>query len=143
MPALRLLADQALHLRLVGLLLTVVGLAHLALPKALGWDTEMRRLSLVNRQVSYLHAFFIGLACIQFGLLAWLGAGQLLTGSPLARGVLVAAAVFWGCRLGAQLVVFDSALWRGRRLTVLGHVAFVVLWSYVTGVFSWSLWPGA
>ena len=141
MRALGPLADPALHLRLVGLLLTAVGLAHLALPRALGWGGEMRRLSLVNRQVAYVHAFFIGLACVQFGLLAWLGAGQLLAGSPLARGVLLAAAVFWGCRLGAQLVVFDPALWRGRRLTVLGHVAFVVLWAYVTGVFTWPLLP--
>ena len=55
----------------------------------------MPRPSPVSRQVAYVHAFFIGLVCVQFGVLAALGTGQLLAGSPLARGVLIAAALFW------------------------------------------------
>jgi hypothetical protein len=133
------LTQASLHLRLVGALLTLVGLAHLVLPRALGWANEMRRLSLLNRQISYVHTFFIGLMCIQFGLLAALAGRELLTGAPLAQAVLGASVVFWGCRLAVQLFVFDPSLWRGRWITVLGHVAMLALWSYVTAVFGWSL----
>jgi hypothetical protein len=62
-------------------------------------------------------------------------------GPPDRTGVaiLVAATAVWGSRLVAQLVVFDPALWRGSALTVLGHVAFVALWTYLTVVFAWAL----
>ena len=57
----------------------------------------------------------------------------------LASAVLAAAVAFWGSRLFAQLFVFDASLWRGRRATVLGHLALVAMWTYVTATFAWPL----
>ncbi len=63
-------------------------------------------------------------------------------GGPLARAVLAAAVAFWGSHLAAQLFVFDPSLWRGRRATVLGHLALVAMWAYVTAAFAWPLLRG-
>ncbi len=136
MPA---LSSPALHLQVAGAILVGVGIAHIALPRALGWQVEMTRLSMLNRQISCVHAFFIGLACVQFGLLALVAPADLLRGGHLARAVLVGAVAFWGVRLLVQLFVFDPSLWRGRLLTVVGHLAFVGLCTYETAAFAWPL----
>jgi hypothetical protein len=136
------LSDPAVHLRLVGLLLVADGLAHLVLPWALGWPSGLAHLPLISRQVIYVHTYFIGLACVLFGLLATLAHAELLAGGTLARAVLAGAVVFWGSRLVAQLLVFDASLWRGRRSTVLGHLGFVVMWTYVSVAFAWPLLRG-
>jgi hypothetical protein len=136
------LTDPTVHLRLVGLLLVADGVAHLALPWALGWPASLARLPLLTRQVIYVHTYFVGLACVLFGLLAALAGAELLAGGALARAVLAAAVAFWGSRLAAQLFVFDASLWRGRRATVLGHLALVTMWTYVTAAFAWPLLRG-
>lgn len=131
--------DVAVHLRIAGTLLLGVAAAHLVLPRALGWSTELKGVSLTTRQVSYVHTYFIGLLCGLFGLAATMLAHDLLVPDRLATAVLIGALAVWGSRLLVQLCVFDPVLWRGSTLTVLGHVAFVVLWSYETSVFAWAL----
>jgi hypothetical protein len=116
-----------------------VAATHVVLPRAMGWKVELAGVSLLTRQVSYVHTYFIGLMCAMFGLVALLFPGELLAGDRLAVPILVAAVAVWGSRLAVQVFVFDSTLWKGRALTVAGHVAFVVLWSYLTFVFGWAL----
>jgi hypothetical protein len=135
-----LLSDLPLQLRLAGALLLCVGASHVVLPRAMGWKAELQAVSLMTRQVSYVHTYFIGLMCALFGLAATCLPHDLLARDPLAAPLLAAAVVVWGSRLVVQLFVFDAALWRGRAFTVAGHVAFVALWTYQTLVFSWALW---
>jgi hypothetical protein len=136
------------HLRVAGVLMLALAAAHLVLPRALGWPVELQGVSLLTRQVSYVHTYFIGLMCGLFGLAATVLATDLVRVDPAgaasasdrpAAAILVAATAVWGSRLVAQLVVFDPELWRGSALTVLGHVAFVALWAYLTVVFAWAL----
>jgi hypothetical protein len=131
--------DLAFNLRVAGALLLCVAAAHVVLPRALGWTVELRGVSLLTRQVSYVHTYFIGLMCGLFGLVAIFLARDLLAPDRLAPAVLLGAVAVWGSRLVIQLWVFDPSLWRGRSLTVLGHVAFVTLWGYETVVFGWAL----
>jgi hypothetical protein len=137
--------DVVVHLQVAGVLMLGLAAAHLVLPRALGWPVELQGVSLLTRQVSYVHTYFIGLMCGLFGLAATVLARDLVRVAPggasdrTAVAILVAATAVWGSRLVAQLVVFDPALWRGRALTVLGHGAFVVLWTYLTVVFAWAL----
>jgi hypothetical protein len=133
------LTDIALHLRVAGTLLLCLALAHLILPRALGWTVELREVSLMTRQVSYVHTYFIGLMCGLFGLAATVLTTDLLTRDRMAAAVLTGAIAVWSSRLVVQLCVFDSSLWRGSVLTVLGHIAFVALWTYQTVVFAWAL----
>ncbi len=137
------LTDLVLHLRIAGVLLLGVGIGHLLLPRALGWPTELQAVSLMTRQVSYVHTYFIGLMCALFGLAATVLTADLLAPDRMAAAVLVGGIAVWGSRLVAELWVFDPSLWRGRWLTVVGHVASTGLWTYQTAVFGWALWQHA
>jgi hypothetical protein len=127
-----------LNLTVAGALLVALGALHIALPAVLGWHRELADVSRLNREVSYVHCFFIGLACVLWGLLPLTAAGQLVQPGPVTRLVLIGAVVFWASRLLIQLVVFNrharqSAAWLA--LCAAG----TVLWLYLTAIWTWTL----
>jgi hypothetical protein len=127
-----------LNLTITGAILIGLGALHIALPAALGWHRELAGASPLNREVSYVHCFFIGLACVLWGLLPLTAASQLLQPSPVTRLVLIGAVVFWASRLIIQLAVFNrharqSAAWLA--LSTAG----TALWLYLTAIWTWTL----
>ncbi|MEV5609518.1 hypothetical protein [Streptomyces sp. NPDC052225] len=124
------------QLRLVGLALIAMGLVHAVLPRVLDWPADLRASTLLTRQVSYAHLFFIALTCALLGALPLLFAPDLLTGAPLPTFLLCAQTLFWGLRWAMQFAYFSPRLWRGHRLRTTGHVALAVLWTWVTAVFT-------
>ncbi|MFD8570473.1 hypothetical protein [Streptomyces sp. NPDC059639] len=129
------LLSLTVQLRLVGLALIVMGLVHAVLPRVLDWPGDLRASSLLTRQVSYAHLFFIGLTCTLLGVLPLAFAPDLLTGAPLPTFLLCAQTLFWGLRWIMEFTYFSPRLWRGHRLRTAGHAALAVLWTWVTGVF--------
>jgi hypothetical protein len=126
------------HLTLVGLVLVGLGAVHAALPSVLRWRHELGQASPLNREVSYVHCYFIGLACCLWGLLPLSAGGSLLDPHPVTRLVLVGAVVFWASRLVIQLVVFNHharTSWRWCLLSLVG----TGLWIYLTAVWAWAL----
>jgi hypothetical protein len=127
-----------LNLTVSGVLLVGLGVLHIALPAVLGWHRELASASPINREVSYVHCYFIGLACVLWGLLP-LSAGSLLVQhNPITRLVLFGAVTFWASRLVIQLAVFNrharqSAAWLA--LSTAG----TILWLYLTAVWTWTL----
>jgi hypothetical protein len=122
----------------VGLILFGLGAVHAALPRVLVWRSDLSGASLLNREVSYVHCYFIGLACLLWGLLALTAGPALLAPGPLARSVLIGAVVFWASRLVIQVAVFNHHACRSGRWLVLS-VAGTGLWLYLTLVWSWAL----
>lgn len=129
-----------LHLRIAGCLLLALAAMHLFLPKRFNWSEELARLSLVNRQIFLVHTFFIVLVLIMMGVLSLLFGTLLLPGSPLARVVLGALALFWIARLVVQLFVYDKSLWRGDRFNTRAHLLFTALWAYLAAVYGAAFW---
>ena len=127
-----------LNLTITGVLLVSLGVLHVALPVLLRWNRELAAASMINREVSYVHCFFIGLACALWGLLPLTAGWLLLTPSPVTRLVLTGAVIFWACRLVIQLAVFnhharESATWCA--LSIAG----TALWFYLTAIWTWAL----
>jgi hypothetical protein len=127
-----------LNLTVAGALLVGLGVLHIALPAVLGWHRELAGVSPLNREVSYVHCFFIGLACVLWGLLPLTAGRLLLQPGPVTRLVLIGAVVFWASRLVIQLAVFNrharqSAAWLA--LSTAG----TLLWLYLTAVWTWTL----
>ena len=50
------------NLRIVGGLLLLLGLSHGLFNRYFGWARELKSVSLLTRQIFYVHTFFIGLA---------------------------------------------------------------------------------
>jgi cation transport ATPase len=130
----------AVHLKVVGLSLLLLAALHFAFPRRFQWAEELRRLSLLNRQMFLVHCFFIVLTLVLMGALALFFTDALLEATSLARLVLAGLVIFWAARLVCQLAVYDSRLWRGNRFNTVVHVAFTGLWTYYIAVFGWALW---
>ncbi|WP_306193059.1 MULTISPECIES: hypothetical protein [unclassified Streptomyces] len=124
------------QLRLVGMALIGMGLLHVVLPRVLGWPDDLGNTSLLTRQVSYAHLFFIGLTCVLLGALSLAFARELLTGGSLPTVLLCGQTLFWGLRWVMEFAYFSPRLWRGHRLRTAGHVALSALWTWVTAVFA-------
>jgi hypothetical protein len=91
-------------------------------------------LQLVNRQIMEVHTFFIALAVGLIGLLCLSSAHELVT-STLGRRVAGGLAVFWGLRWYFQFFVYSSKLWKGKPFETTVHIAFSLLWTYLTVLF--------
>jgi hypothetical protein len=129
-----------LHLQIVGMLLTGLGLSHVFFNRIFGWERELAAVSLLTRRVFFVHTFFIGLGVVMAGAGTTLYADTLLTPSPLSRALLAAFVVFWFCRLVTQFFVYDKEIWHGHRFYTVMHVAFSLLWMYVVTVYGLTLW---
>jgi hypothetical protein len=125
-----------LHLKIVGTLLVLLGVAHCYFPKRFGWKDELARLSLLNRQIFLVHTFFIALTLMLMGSITVVYTKALLEPTPLNRAILAGAAIFWACRLFVQFFVYDSKLWRGNVFNTWMHVLFSCFWVYLVATYS-------
>ncbi len=125
---------MTLHLEIVGCLLIALALLHLAFPRYFDWARELRPLSLMNRQMMWVHTFFIALAVLLMGVLC-VTCPDDLAATPLGRRVACGLAIFWGARLVVQFVGYSAELWRGKTFETIAHIGSALLWAYVTGVF--------
>jgi hypothetical protein len=133
------------HLQIVGSLLVALGLSHTCFNRYFGWRQELAGVSLLTRRIFFVHTFFIGLGVVLAGAGSILYADLLVRPDRLARAILAGMTAFWLCRLLAQFLAYDSAIWRGNRFRTWMHVAFSTLWLYITTIYAvalWSTWKG-
>ena len=129
----------AMHLRIVGFLLVLLGLSHAFFSRYFGWERELAEVSLLTRQIFFIHSFFIALGVVLGGAGSLLCADALLRPGALSRALLAGMTVFWLCRLLAQFFAYDARIWRGDRFRTVMHAAFSVLWIYVTATYGIAL----
>jgi hypothetical protein len=127
-----------LHIRIVGALLILLASVHVIFPRYFSWREELAPLSLLTRQLVYVHTFFIGFVVLLMGLLC-LFETQGLLDTALGRDILLGLFAFWCARLIFQLFVYSPSLWRGKRFETGIHVLFTMMWIYVSTVFLLSI----
>ncbi len=122
------------QLRLIGFLLIVLALLHAAFARYFNWRQEFAVVSLINRQMMYVHTFFVAFVVLLMGLLSLSSAPELV-GTALGRRVALGCGVFWLARLLIQFFGYSSELWRGKCFETFVHVLFTGLWSYLSVIF--------
>ncbi len=125
-----------LALRLAGCSLIGLAAMHLWFPKHFRWVEEFSRVSLLNRQIFYVHCFFLCLVLVAMGALCALAPEALLTPTPLGRLVSSGLVIFWLLRLVVQWFVFDHRLWRGKPFETAMHIGATILWSNYVIIFT-------
>ncbi len=128
-----------LHLKIVGVLLMVLAIIHIAFPRYFNWRAELKDVSLVNRQMMYIHTLFIGLVVFLMGALCLSSPHDLLE-TPLGNKVCLGLCAFWSTRLVIQFSGYSSRLWKGKRFETGMHVLFSLIWVYVSWVFLKGCW---
>lgn len=127
------------NLRIVGVLLVLLGLSHAFFNRYFKWERELAEVSLLTRQIFFVHTFFIALGVVLAGAASFICADALLHPGLLSRTLLVGMTVFWLCRLLAQFFAYDSRLWKDNRFRTVMHGAFSLLWIYVTVTYGIAL----
>jgi hypothetical protein len=123
-----------LHLRLAGAALLLLCLLHVFFPRRFRWKEELQALSLLNRQIFYVHTFFVGLILVMMGVPLVFEPRILLERTRLGAWVAAGFTVFWGLRLLIQWFGYSAALWRGKGFETMVHFAFTAFWAYLTGL---------
>ena len=123
-----------INLQIAGLVQIALALLHGAFPKRFRWKEEFSSVSLLSRQIMYVHTLFVALVVFLMGVLCFTSAPDLVSTS-LGKRVCLGLAVFWGVRLVIQFFGYSSELWRGKRLETSIHVIFSILWVYLTATF--------
>jgi uncharacterized membrane protein len=123
-----------LQLNITGWLMIVLAIIHVVFPKRFDWKKECGSLSLINRQMMYIHTFFIALVVFLMGALCVSSADDLVNTS-LGQKVCLGLFVFWGARLVIQFFGYSPELWRGKRFETIVHILFSLLWIYFSLVF--------
>ena len=96
---------------------------------------EAGQLSLLNRQVFYVHTFFIAFTVFLMGLLSAFGAEQLIFRTPLAAFLSAGLALFWLIRLYCQLFYYDKRLWINQPFRTAVHLVFSLAWIWYTAIY--------
>lgn len=123
-----------LHLKIVGCILVLISLIHVIFPKYFNWEIELLSLSQINRQLMYVHTFFIGLIVFLMGVFCLVCSSDIVStklGARLAFGLFV----FWGIRWVFQFFVYSPELWKGKGFETVIHIIFSLMWTYFTVVF--------
>jgi len=123
-----------LHLKLIGMLLIMLACSHIAFPKYFKWAKELDSLSLINRQLMYIHTFFVALILMLMGLLCFTSAKDLIE-TGLGKRISFGLSVFWFIRVLIQFFGYSSALWKGKEFETVIHILFSILWCYLTIIF--------
>jgi hypothetical protein len=130
----------ARHLQTAGTALILLALLHAGFPRRFHWKEEAARLSALNRQIFFVHTFFIAVTLVLFGALSFVIAATLTEPTAVSRTVLAGFVVFWSLRLLTQLFVYDKDLWRGDRFNTTVHVVFAAFWTYLVSIYGTALW---
>jgi len=59
-----------LQLKIIGYCLICLGLVHVIFPRQFKWRQELRSLSTINREMMYVHTFFIAVTLFLWGCYA-------------------------------------------------------------------------
>ncbi len=124
-------------IKIIGWTLIVLGLAHFYFPRHFKWNDELKRLSLLNRQIMSVHNFFIMLTVLLMGLLCVTSTELLLT-TELGKRMMLGLAIFWGCRFFIQFFWYSPELWKGKRFETIVHLCFSCFWLLLTVVFAYG-----
>jgi hypothetical protein len=123
-----------IQLKIIGILLILLAIIHVIFPRYFNWTTELASLSLVNKQMMYVHTFFIAFTVLLMGVLCLTSSTQLIE-TDLGKKICLGFGVFWTIRLLIQFFGYSSKLWKGKTFETVVHIVFSFLWVYLSYVF--------
>lgn len=116
-----------------------LALVHVIFPKYFDWENDLKPLSLINRQLMYVHTFFIAFLLLLIGVLCLTSANE-IAGTNLGKRVALGIAIFWFVRLVFQFFGYSSELWKGKPFETAVHIFFAFIWTYFTVIFFAVYW---
>lgn len=123
-----------IHVKIIGIILIVLAFVHTIFPKYFKWKEDFKNVSLINKEVMYVHTFFIALAICLMGILCLFSSNDLVE-TVFGKKICLGLAIFWTCRLLIQFFGYSTELWKGKIFETCIHILFSILWSYISLIF--------
>ena len=130
----------SLNLRIAGAVILGLAAAYPIYPRYFRWREELQAVSMLTRQIFFVHCGFIVMLLVLQALLLLAVPETLIESSTATVALLVGLMAFWLYRLIAQLFLFDRRLWVGNQLHTVMHGLFTAVWCYLSGLFGYALW---
>ncbi len=96
--------------QIAGGLQLMTAVANFFLPSMLQYRENLAKVSPIIREIFTIHALYIVLVLIGFGLVCLLFPQDLCGASPLGKFLCGFLAVFWGLRVPIQVFYYDPAV---------------------------------
>ncbi len=123
-----------IHYKITGVLLIALSIIHIIFPKYFNWEKDLSPLSLINRQMMYIHTFFIALVVFLIGLLCITSSKELIE-TDFGKRIALGLSIFWTIRLFIQFFGYSPKLWKGKTFETTMHILFSLLWTYLSILF--------
>lgn len=122
------------HLKIIGILLLLLAFIHTCFPRYFKWKQELKPMSIINRQIMYVHTFFIALVVLLMGVLCLTSSKELIE-TAFGRRISLGLGLFWMTRLFIQFFGYSEKIWKGKTFETSIHILFSFLWAYLSIVF--------
>lgn len=123
-----------IYVYIAGGLQVALALVHFIFPRYFKWKEQLAGLTLINRQLMYVHTFFIALVVLLMGGLCLVAPADIIQ-TGLGKYLSLGLFLFWGTRLFFQFFVYRWALWKGKPFETAIHFLFSLIWIYLSAVF--------
>jgi hypothetical protein len=120
-------------IQLGGALQFIIAVANFFLPTKLHYRENLAKVSPIIRQIFTVHAIYIVLVLIGFGLICLLFPMDLCGGSSLGKFLSGFLAVFWGLCVVLQFTYYDSTV---KKNHPLGALFFGTIFLYLAVTFT-------
>lgn len=129
-----------IHLKIIGTFLILLALVHVIFPRYFNWKTELKSLSLINKEMMVVHTFFLAVTVLLMGILC-ISSSDALVSTSLGKRLCLGFAIFWTIRFFVQFFGYSSSLWKGKFFETTVHIVFSLFWGYCSVVF-WMIGLG-
>ena len=123
-----------IHLKIIGTLLIVLALIHALFSRYFKWKTNLKTLSLINRQMMTTHTFFVAFTVFLMGVLCLTSAKDIVE-TYLGKSISLGLGIFWSIRLFFQFFIYSKQLWKGKKFETFIHILFSMFWAYFSIIF--------
>ncbi len=126
-----------IHILTCGWMMVILGIFHAFFHKRFEWKNDMANVSLINRQMMYVHTFFVAFTVFLFGILSVLYTRELVN-DHFGKVISLGIGFFWFIRWVFQFFVFSKKLWRGKKFETIIHCIFSIIWTYLSSVYLYN-----
>ena len=120
-----------------------VTVLNLFLVRIMKWEEEVARMPQLVREVFHVHAWFITITLVIFGVVTIRFVGELAAGTnDLGRWLVAGIGIFWLIRWLMQFFYYDSSHWRGKRAETIVHIVLIFLYGFLAGVYLVTVFQG-
>ena len=99
-----------LFIQIAGGLQLMTAVANFFLPRILQYRENLAKVSPIIREIFTIHALYIVLVLVGFGLICLLFPQELCGASPLGKFFCGFLAIFWGLRVPIQFFYYDQTV---------------------------------